>query len=256
MFHVGGGVSFVEEPQLIYLPLWREALTGLEYLHLKTSRVYYGYGVPQGDGAPVVVVPGFMACDLYLIEMRLWLARIGYRAERSRIGVNAECPEVLIRRLLKTVGRVHEAEGRKVHLVGHSLGGVLARTVAYMAPDKVASVLTLGSPFRGVRVNPFLGKALAFARRMTSIRHACPAEDCFSVACSCAIATTLKGKFPSRIRQTAIYSKKDGVVDWQTCINDNPRTDIEVDSTHVGMAWNAEVYEAIAQRLALAAHHK
>src|SRR5690606_25104493 len=55
--------------------------------------------------------------------------------------------------------------------------------------------------------------------------------------------------FPAHIPQTAVYTKSDGVVDWSACLNDNPRTDIEVRSTHVGIVWNAEAYRVIAARL-------
>jgi len=246
----GSVVALLEEPQLIYLPLWREMFTWLEYVRLKASPVYYGFGVPHGKGAPVVVVPGFLASDLYLLEMRLWLRRIGYRAERSRIGFNAECPEILAKRLLRTVTRTYEKRGRKVCLIGHSLGGVIARGVAAMAPDKVASVITLASPFHGVRINPFVGQALAFVRGRISQRQVCPQDDCFSVTCKCAFPTALRAKFPSRVRQTAIYCKRDGVVDWETCLSGNPRADFEVEGTHIGLAWNAAAYRIIAERLA------
>ena len=251
MLRTGGGVvALIEEPQLIYLPLWREAFTWLEYLKLKVAPVYYGFGVPHGDKSPVVVIPGFLGCDAYLLEMRLWLRRVGYRPQRSGIGVNAECPEILAQRLLKTVSRAYARHKRRVHLIGHSLGGVLARSVACMAPDQVASVITLASPFRGVRVNPFVGQALALVRGRVSLRRGCPDDDCFSRSCSCGFSATLQERFPARIHQVAVYSKKDGVVDWQTCINGSLKTDVEVESSHVGMAWNAQVYRIIAERLA------
>ena len=71
MLRTGGegfGVALIEEPQLIYLPLWRETFTWIEYLKLRASHVYRGVGVPRGDQSPVVVVPGFLAHDIYLFE--------------------------------------------------------------------------------------------------------------------------------------------------------------------------------------------
>ena len=53
-----------------------EALVGLDWLRLRTSAVYWGIGVPQGSGAPVVLVPGFLGTDRYLMEMFHWLRRI------------------------------------------------------------------------------------------------------------------------------------------------------------------------------------
>jgi len=246
----GIAVALLEEPELVYLPLWREAFCWWECLRLKASPVYYGFGVPHGNGEPVIVVPGLFAFDLYLLEMRLWLGRIGYNAEPSRIGINAECPDVLAGRLLRTVDHACQKYGKKVHLIGHSLGGVFARGVAAMVPDKVASVITVASPLRGVRVNPFVNHALTYLRRHVARRRECPLIDCFSNDCDCVFPKALQSRFPSRIRHTALYCKNDGVVDWQTCLSGNPKNDFEVEGTHIGLVWNADSYRIIARRLA------
>src|SRR5512142_2751182 len=129
---------------------WSEALVGAEFLLLHASPVYYGFGVPKGDGSAVVVIPGFLGTDIYLMEFHAWLARIGYKPYFSGIGLNADCPNLLIqRRLTETIDRALKETGRKIHLVGHSLGGVIARSAAGQRPRDVASVITLASPFRG-----------------------------------------------------------------------------------------------------------
>src|SRR5437868_5767764 len=129
--------------------LWTEALFGAEILLLHATPVYYGLGVPHGDGSGVVIIPGFLGTDLYLMELHAWLGRIGYRAYFSGIGINAECPNLLIQRHLNdTIARARAETGRKIHLVGHSLGGVIARSVARQRPKDIASVITLGAPFR------------------------------------------------------------------------------------------------------------
>ena len=87
-------------------------------LYLRVSPVYWGYGVPQGDGSGVVVVPGFMLNDLYLAEMRAWLNRIGYRSYSSGIGVNAECPNILVKQhLIAKVEQACAETGKKVHVI-------------------------------------------------------------------------------------------------------------------------------------------
>ena len=53
------------------VPLWREALFGVDWLALRLSQVYYGFGVPHGDGAPVIVIPGFLGSDTYFGPMYL-----------------------------------------------------------------------------------------------------------------------------------------------------------------------------------------
>ena len=111
--------------------LWTEALFGAEILILHAAPVYYGLGVPRGDGSAVVIIPGFLGTDLYLTELHAWLRRIGYRPYFSGIGINAECPNLLIqRRLSLTIDKALAETGRKIHLIGHSLGGVIARSVA------------------------------------------------------------------------------------------------------------------------------
>ena len=135
-------------------------------------------------------------------------------------------------------------------MIGHSLGGLIARGVAAIVPEKVASVITLGSPFRGVRVNPLVNQALKHLRKHVAKRRDCPRIDCFSSDCGCTFPQALQSKFPSRIRQTAVYCKRDGVVDWETCLTGNPKSDFEVEGTHIGLVWNAEVYRIIAKRLA------
>src|SRR5437879_3684374 len=130
--------------------LWTEALFGAEILILHATPVYYGLGVPRGDGSAVVIIPGFLGTDLYLTELHAWLGRIGYRPYFSGIGINAECPNLLIqRRLNQTIDQALAETGRKIHLIGHSLGGVIARSLAGQRPKDVASVITLAAPFPG-----------------------------------------------------------------------------------------------------------
>src|SRR5260370_947890 len=138
------------------VPIGREGLAGLDWLALRTAAVFYGCGVPRGDGAGVVLVPGFLGTDWYLLELHGWLGRLGYRSHLSRIGRNAECLDLLSGRLLETVERAREATGQPVHLIGHRPGGMLTRSLATRRPDLVASAVTLGSPFPGVRPHPLV----------------------------------------------------------------------------------------------------
>lgn len=230
------------------MPIWRETLVGLDWLSLRMSPVFYGYGVTHGDGAPVVLVPGFLASDWYLLELYYWLRRIGYRPYLSRIGRNAECLEVLSERLFKTIETAQAETGRPVHLIGHSLGGMLSRSAACQRPDRIASVITLGSPFRGVRSHPLVMHASRAVRARLHRQRQQP--DCFTGYCRCDAVTALQTLPPPSLPQIAIFTRSDGIVDWRACINDNPATDFEVPGTHIGLAFNPAVYRLIAQRLA------
>jgi hypothetical protein len=92
--------------------LWSEALVAAEILLLHATPVYYGFGIPHGDGSGVVIIPGFLGTDLYLMELHGWLGRIGYRPYFSGIGINADCPNLLIKRHLnETVEKALDETG-------------------------------------------------------------------------------------------------------------------------------------------------
>lgn len=233
------------------LPLWREALAGMDWLALRASSVYRGLGVPHGDGSVAVLIPGFLGSHQYLGDMFSWLRRIGYQPYMSGIGRNADCPDILTGRLTETVKSAYLESGRKVHLIGHSLGGTLARSVAARQPQLVASVISMAAPFRAVRAHPMvLGAAMIVRRRILSERDI--QSDCYSGVCSCDFLESLRQPLPDSIVQAAIYTKADGIVDWRCCINDDPETDIEVSGTHVGLVFNAQVYRHVANVLASA----
>ena len=114
-------------------------------------RMLAGLGplTPRGpeNGPPVLVIPGFLATDRTTMELRRALARAGWRAHPWLLGTNrgakANTLELLEQRL-DAIGA-----GQKVLVVGWSLGGMFARELAYLHPDKVRAVVTLGSPFSG-----------------------------------------------------------------------------------------------------------
>ena len=54
----------------------------------------------------------------------------------------------------------------------------------------------------------------------------------------------------SEVPQFAIYSRKDGVAHWESCMDEDPARNDEVDCTHVGMAFHPQVFRVLADRLA------
>ncbi len=240
------------EYRSVPLPIWQELLVTVELSYLQFSPIWWGYGVPRGDGSAVVVVPGFMGTDHYFDQLRNWLERIGYRPYRSDIGLNAECPNLLIRyHMYQTVQRAWEETGRKVHLIGHSLGGMIARATACQMPERIESVITLGTPIRGIRAHSSVLRLAARIRERILLRHGAGVlPDCYTGRCTCDFLKSLLCNFPESVRQTSVYSLYDGIVDWKVCRTGDPEVDIQVSSTHLGMAFSPLVYSLIGRRLA------
>ena len=235
-------------------PLWSEALFAAEILLLHATPVYYGFGVPQGNQSGVVIIPGFLGTDLYLMELHGWLGRIGYRPYFSGIGINADCPNLLIKRHLnETVETALHETGRKIHLIGHSLGGVIARSLAGQRPKDVASVITLASPIRGTVANRTIIHAAEAVRLRILQEHGSGVlPHCYTGRCTCNFVDSLRRQVPDSMIQTAIYTRHDGIVDWRYCMTKKNGNDFEVPGTHIGMAFNPTAYSIVAERLALA----
>jgi len=234
--------------------LWTEALFAAELVLLHASPVFYGFGAPRGDGSGVIIIPGFLGTDAYLMELHAWLARIGYRPYFSGIGLNADCPNLLAKgRLNKTIEKALAETDRKVHLIGHSLGGVLARSAAAQWSPDVASVITLGAPFRGLVMHRAILQAAETVRMHIIKEHGSGVlPSCYTGRCTCDFLASLQRKMPRCVLETAIYTRNDGVVDWQCCVTRNSKCDFEVAGTHIGMAFNPSAYTIIAERLAQA----
>lgn len=233
-------------------PMLRELTTPAEMAQLLTDPVYYGVGVPRGDGAPIMVIPGFLASDLYLIPLRGWLQRIGYRAYESTLLRNVGCPNLLGRHLIGHLSRIADDTGRQVTLVGHSKGGLLARGIAASRPELVSQVISLGSPFAGAaRAHPFTEALVALAREgVKPFIDAERRETCYTMNCGCELVRAFRGCMPDGIPFTSIYSRSDGVVVWQHCLDADSNNNIEVQGTHCGLAFNSQVYRHLGRLLA------
>jgi pimeloyl-ACP methyl ester carboxylesterase len=229
-----------------------EVLFAAELILLHAAPIYYGLGTPHGDGSGVVLIPGFLCPDHYLFPLRKWLGRIGYEAFFSGIRMNAECPNLLIQRCLNdTIEKALAKTGRKIHLIGHSLGGVIARSIAGQRPRDIASVITLGAPFRGTVAHSSILRAAETVRRRILKEHGTGVlPTCYTGHCTCDFVDSLQRTVPPSVLETAIYTADDGVVDWRHCKTDNPEADFQVSGTHIGLAFNSSVYTIIANRLA------
>lgn len=230
-------------------PLWKETLWPIEWWRLHASPVYYGIGVPRGDGSAVVLVPGFLGTDAYLYELYFWLARIGYRPYMSGIGLNADCPGQVTGRLMRTVERASKETGGRVRIVGHSLGGVIGRRVCLKRPDLASQLVYLGSPLQAVHAHPAVVAAatvLHTAISLVSAQH----SECLTEKCRCGFLHDIDKELVDSVQHAAIYTRSDGVVDWHDARETSGYLNNEVGGTHIGLVYNPRAYRALAELLA------
>src|SRR5262249_41322811 len=105
--------------------------------------------VPAGDNHPVLVLPGLAASDRSTRPLRAFLRDRGYGAHGWNQGNNFGSRPGVGERIQERLAELHARHGRKVSLIGWSLGGIFAREIARRVPEQVRCVITLGSPFAG-----------------------------------------------------------------------------------------------------------
>lgn len=193
---------------------------------------------PAGDGHAVLVLPGLMASDFSTRALRRFLRDKGYHAHGWKQGRNVGPSEPLIAAMIERLVDVQRRSGRKVSLIGWSLGGIYARELARAMPELVRQVITLASPFSdldAVNVPRFLRQR---ARRRNPVGDDAP------------IRARLRQ--PLSVPTTAIFSNSDGIVAGGSCRADAaPMTEnLEVESSHLGIGHHPVVLLTIADRLA------
>lgn len=193
-----------------------------------------------GDGHPVIVYPGLGAGPLTTSQLRSHLQACNLRAHDWELGVNtgpAADFDGWLGSLVKQVHALREQHGRKVSLVGWSLGGIYAREIAKCCPDSVRQVVTLATPFGSMGGANHAGTIFKLLGGDTS-----------------QLTPELEARLRERppVPTTSIYSKSDGLVCWRGCLE--PRgaqvENVAVDASHLGMPSHPEVIRIVADRLA------
>jgi dienelactone hydrolase len=194
---------------------------------------------PTGDGHPVLVLPGLAANDWSTLRLRRVLDRAGFQTHAWGLGINRGPQGDLdewLGGLERKLRGLHQQTGRKVSLVGWSLGGIYARELAKRNPGLVRQVITLGTPFAA----PGASHAGAVYRLLNG----------GNAQLTPAIERRLRQNPP--VPTTAIYSKTDGVVAWNACTaRESQRCEnIEVScASHCGMGTHPQVLRILVERL-------
>ncbi|WP_372735891.1 lipase family alpha/beta hydrolase [Nocardioides sp.] len=200
---------------------------------------------------PVLLVPGFLAGDYSLAGMARSLRRRGYRTYRSHITANVGCTVNAAAGLEARIEAIAIRRDTKVSIVGHSLGGMLARGLAVRRPDLISGVITMGSPMLAPGAHhPALTAGVEALIRLS--RAGLPgmmSEDCVAGSCARESFEESRQPMPAGIDFTAIFSKRDGIVDWRACVDPEARQ-VEVGASHVGMALDPLVIDAVSEALA------
>lgn len=222
-------------------PIWRETRVAGEYASLVRDPVFAGRDIPRGDGRPVMLIPGFLAGDASMNVMSAWLKRIGYYAEQPGISFNINYSEVLLKSLATRLVDLYGWRARRVTLLGHSRGGILAKVLAHRQPEMVEQVICLGSPL----VNPFDVHPVTMAGvRMAQVFNFVRYGKTSGVE-----ARFMRDlEAAPRVPTTSIYSRTDGIVNWEACVRDDVRS-IAVRGSHMGLVLNPEVYAIVARLL-------
>lgn len=203
-------------------------------------------GAPRGDGHPVLVLPGLAASDRSTAPLRGFLADQGHAVsgwglgrnngphDHRRYGVVREC-EILLRQM-------HADTGRKVSLIGWSLGGVFAREIAKLAPEAVRQVVTLASPFAGPPAATNAARVYEWLSGDRVRKGGAPGPDGLHL--------------PPPVPTTSIFTRNDGIVAWRSCMNPSEpggqAENIEIEATHMGIGVNPIAWWIVAERLAQA----
>jgi pimeloyl-ACP methyl ester carboxylesterase len=230
------GSRIAGPPAWLYLTEPARGLAGLAALPLSAGWLAFA---PSGDGHGVLVLPGLLASDMSTALLRRYLSGLGYEVHGWELGRNIGPTDRVLAQLPRALAELAARTGGPVSIIGWSLGGIYARELAREQPGVARQVITLGSPF-GL-TDPRQSRADWTYRRRGHLHatgHPIPTRE--QISC------------PIEVPSTAVYSRRDGIVSWQTCVE--PETalheNVEVRCAHLGFGADPATLWLIADRLA------
>ena len=233
----------------------REATMWVDLGALVMDPVFYGIRVARGDGKLVVIIPGFMGNDFYLLPMLNWLHWIGYTPVRSSLNLSAGCMHRSCEEVKAQIDRHLRRGQRSVALIGHSRGGAVAWALATQMPERVSHLVMLGAGYPGFQrsvedgtrkirlggMTRILMQANKLSRRMLD-------PDCRFPSCECAFTNYAERPLSQATALISIYGSNDLVFPEGAKMFEGEI--ISVPTTHVGLAYHPEVYKILGRFLA------
>lgn len=199
---------------------------------------------PRGKGAPILVIPGFAMTDKSTAVLRSYLTLLGYNVSGWGLGRNLGAKTIGLHneKLIARLNAFYSEVRQPVILIGWSMGGIMARMIARVAPENVRQIISLGAPFAG---DPFANTAWRAYERLSG----------HSLSHPVARAQIAESKKPPPVPSLSLFSKSDGIVAWQSCLEPKrPHTqNIEVQSAHCAFGFCPVVLRTVADQLALKA---
>ncbi len=164
--------------------------------------------------------------------------------------LNTDCAERAVGRIEARLRRFAERSEGPVVLIGQSRGGELARVVALRNPAIVGALVMLGAPvLNPLSVGPaVLGAVRSVARLGDLGVPGMFSSECRDGPCCAAFREDLRAPLPAGVRAVSIYSRSDGIVSWEACL-DPSAEQVEVESSHGGMSVNPRVYRVVSEIL-------
>lgn len=188
---------------------------------------------------PVLLMPPYLGNDYSTTFVRKYLKSAGFKTYKWDLGINMINSKSLPK-LIEKLDEIYEKHQEKVSLVGWSGGGIFAKIIANRHPEKVAQLITIGSPVWGIKhmQTPVI-RSLEFLRgRKLRERNEKLIKELEQIP---------------QIPITCIYTKTDGLVPWKHCLEAetfrNDIKNIEVFGSHSGMGANATVLLTVAKTL-------
>lgn len=225
--------------------VWREARAPAELRALRQSQRELDGLLQPGDGQPIVLSPGYLAGPSSMFFLERWLGQAGYDVALAATGRNMRSSSWACDRITDAIVEAAERAGGPVIVIGHSRGGQQARVAVTRVPQHCEQLITLGAPIRHHLPRGFLLRTSVEGLRLLGRTPIGPDAD---LAADRRYAEELAAPFPDGIPWASIFSRSDGVVEWQATL-DPAAESVEVDCTHVGLTASLPAFRAIARAL-------